>query len=247
MTVTPVTLIEMPALGHKSALAWHALFDLSEKVPNNWCLVGGQMVHLWCIERGIIPNRPTDDGDAVLDVRAQPTILHQVTAALVDIGFESAGQSPEGHQHRWIRGDATIDVLIPENIGERAAARRGITGGTTLEARGSRQALDRAELVTVRHDGRQAQIWRPNLLGALVLKAAAYTVPLDPAVKRHLIDFAVLSTLVTRGDRLATAMTPKDRRRLGNAIGALRLDGTIVPAIDGADLGLERLVVALNA
>ena len=191
----------MPVLGHSSSLAWHALFDLAEKVPNNWCLVSGQMVHLWCIERGTTPNRPTDDADAVLDVRAQPTILLQVTKTLVDIGFESAGESPEGHQHRWTRGDATIDVLIPEHVGERAASRRGVTGGTTLEARGSRQAIDRAELVSVRHEGRQAQIWRPNLLGALVLKAAAYTVPLDQAAKRHLIDFAVLSTLITRGDQ----------------------------------------------
>ncbi|TFC91259.1 MULTISPECIES: hypothetical protein [Cryobacterium] len=102
----------MPVLDQRSSLAWHALFDLSEKVPNNWCLVGGQMVHLWCVERDNTPNQPTDDADAVLDVRAQPTILHQATKALVDIGFASAGESPEGHQHRWSRGDATIDLLI---------------------------------------------------------------------------------------------------------------------------------------
>jgi len=102
-----MTVIEMPVLGQRSSLAWHALFDLAEKVPNNWCLVGGQMVHLWCIERGTTPNRPTDDADAVLDVRAEPTILHQVTKALVDISFESVGETPEGHQCRWIRGDAS--------------------------------------------------------------------------------------------------------------------------------------------
>ena len=242
-----MTVIDMPVLGQRSSLAWHALFDLSEKVPNNWCLVGGQMVHLWCVERDTTPNRPTDDADAVLDVRAQPTILHQVTKALVDIGFESAGESPEGHQHRWTRGDATIDLLIAEHVRGKAAARRGVTGGTTLEARGSNQGIDRAELVTVNHDGRPAQIWQPNLLGALVLKAAAFTAPLDQGVKRHLIDFAVLSTLVTRGDQLAVQMSKRDRQLLGNAIGAIRMDGTIVPAIDGADLGIERLPIALNA
>lgn len=242
-----MTLVEVPVLGRSSSLAWHAIFDLAEKVPRHWCLVGGQMVHLWCIERGTTPNRPTDDADAVLDVRAQPTILHQVTKGLVDIGFVSAGESPEGHQHRWIRGDAAVDVLISENVGERAAARRGVTGGTTLEARGSAQALERAELVAVGHDGRQAQIWRPNLLGALVLKAAAYTEPIDRGVKRHLIDFAVLSTLITRGDQLASQMNAKDRRRLGNAIGRIRTDGTIIPAVVGADEGIARLIVALNA
>lgn len=246
MTVIEMPVIQMPVLGHSSSQAWHALFDLAAKVPDHWCLVGGQMVHLWCIERGTTPNRPTDDADAVLDVRAQPMILEQVTKALVDIGFESAGESPEGHQHRWIRGDATVDVLIPENVGERAAARRGVTGGTTLEARGSTQALERAELVSVGHDGRQAQIWRPNLLGALVLKAAAYTVPLDPGVKRHLIDFAVLSTLITRSDQLGSQMSKRDRQRLNNAIGRIRLDGTIISAVEGADEGIKRLSVALS-
>ena len=74
-----MTIIDMPVLGPGSSLAWHALFDLSEKVTNNWCLVGGQMVHLWCVERDTTPSRPTDDADDVSDVRAQPTILHQVT------------------------------------------------------------------------------------------------------------------------------------------------------------------------
>ena len=53
-----------------------------------------------------------------------------MTKAPVDVGFESAGESPEGHQHRWTRGGATIDVLIAEHVGEKAAARRGVTGGT---------------------------------------------------------------------------------------------------------------------
>ena len=61
----------------------------------------------------------------------------------------------------------------PEHVGEKAAARRGVTGGTTLDARGSNQAIDRAELVTVNHDGRQAQIWRPNLLGALAFVSSS--------------------------------------------------------------------------
>jgi hypothetical protein len=99
----------------------------------------------------------------------------------------------------------------------------------------------------VLHEGREGRLWRPNLLGALVLKAAAYAVPLDRAKQRHLIDFAVLSTLIRRGDQLSTSMTSRDRARLGNAIGALRIDGTIIPSIDGAAAGLQRLTIAMNA
>jgi hypothetical protein len=48
-----------------------------------------------------------------LDIRAYPTMLHDFTALLVKLDFESAGESHEGHQHRWKRGDAIVDVLIP--------------------------------------------------------------------------------------------------------------------------------------
>ena len=96
------------------------------------------------------------------------------------------------------------------------------------------------------HEGREGRLWRPNLLGALVLKAAAYTVPLDRAKQRHLIDFAVLSALIRRSDQLSMNMTNRDRTRLGNAIGALIVDGTIIPSIEGADAGLQRLTIALN-
>ncbi len=74
------------------------------------------MVHLHCIERGVAPTRPTDDVDAVLDVRAEPGALHSFTTALVELGFASTGESWEGHQHRWQRGEAQIDVLIPRHL-----------------------------------------------------------------------------------------------------------------------------------
>jgi hypothetical protein len=41
-------------------------------------------------------------------------------------------------------------------------------------------------------------------------------------------------------------MSKRDRQLLGNAIGAIRMDGTIIPAIDGADLGVERLTAAAS-
>lgn len=42
-------------------------------------------------------------------------------------------------------------------------------------------------------------------------------------------------------------MTARDRGRLGHAIGALPIDGTIIPAVDGADVGIERLTIAMHA
>ena len=61
------------------------------------------MVHLYSQERGFSPSRTTNDGDGLLDVRARPNVLRDFTGALVAVGFASAGVSPEGHQHRWVR------------------------------------------------------------------------------------------------------------------------------------------------
>jgi hypothetical protein len=97
--------------------AWLALLQVSHAVPTGWCIVGGQMVQLTCLERGFAPNRPTDDGDVALDVRARPTILKDFTEALTSIGFEADGTSPEGHQHRWVRNRRRSTSCYPAASG----------------------------------------------------------------------------------------------------------------------------------
>lgn len=76
------------------------------------------MVHLLRAERGGSPMRPSDDLNTVLDVRALPQALKHFISTLVDLGFDSAGQSPQGHEHHWCDGDAVVDVLIPRHLGE---------------------------------------------------------------------------------------------------------------------------------
>lgn len=116
------------------AEAWHTLFEVYTAHPEGWALVGGQMVHSLCWEREANPPRPTQDADIVLDVRAQPTMLFDFTKTLTGLGYKSAGESPsilegvKGVQHRWAKGDAQIDVLIPRFLGEHADNRTGVTG-----------------------------------------------------------------------------------------------------------------------
>jgi hypothetical protein len=199
------------------------------------------MVQLTCLERGFAPNRPTDDGDVALDVRARPTILKDFTEALTSIGFEADGTSPEGHQHRWVRNEAAIDVLLPRGVGARAAARTGAGGRTTLESPGAQQALDRAEGVPVEIGSETGTIRRPNLLGALVSKAAAYGVPTDPDRERHLVDFAVLATMIERSDRIAEWLTTRDRGYIQPVLVTLADKRYIWATIQGAERGLELL------
>lgn len=237
---------KMPAATDAQRSSWYALMDLHSVKPTGWTLVGGQMVHLICAERGASPTRPTDDADTVLDVRAEPHVLLDVTRRLYDLGFEPAGTSPQGHQHRWRRGAAVVDILIPRHLGARAENRKGAGGGTTIATPGAQQALDRTHDVSIEVDGRTGMIRRPDMLGALVAKAAALEVPLDTARGRHLYDFALLASLVTPRDELWRA-TSRDRRRLGHAMGSIARDPRQVAGVPDAHRGLERLRTALAA
>ncbi len=239
----------MPPMTAAQEQAWLTLFQLTACLGRSWCLVGGQMVHLYCAERGFTPNRPTEDADAVLDIRAQPNILAQFTQALIDLGWATAGESPDGHQHRWAKpvahvateSSAQIDVLIPTNVGARAAGRRGATAGTTVQTPGGQQALDRAELVTVDVAGTVGEVPRPNLAGALVIKAAAYRNRLDQHRDRHLTDFSVLAAMVQRSDNLPTTLRRRDLDHLRPALTDLRRRPELTAAVPGADRGMDVL------
>ncbi|MRG59974.1 hypothetical protein GE115_08845 [Agromyces sp. CFH 90414] len=238
-------LVILPPLGEGAGESWSGLLDLSDAVPEGWCLIGGFMVLLHCIERGAAPTRPTDDGDAVVDLRARPTMLRELTAALVSVGFAADGITADGHQHRWMRGRAKIDVLIPDGIGERAASATGIGGATTLQAPGTTQALGRAQPVRVQHGSRVGRIDRPTMLGALVAKAAALEIADGVRGQRHIIDFCNLAPLVARADLIGP--TPKDRQRLRRMLAKAEQHPGIIASVDGAADGLRRIAMAIDA
>ncbi|GAA0634462.1 hypothetical protein GCM10009547_43120 [Sporichthya brevicatena] len=233
--------VVMPPMTEAQEQAWLTLFQLSERLGRTWSLVGGQMVHLYCAERGFAPNRPTEDADTVLDVRGQPGIVGRFTRALMDLGWASAGESPDGHQHRWTRGAAQLDVLIPTHVGPRAAGRRGATGGTTVQAPGGQQAIDRAELVVVDVRGVVGEVSRPNMTGALVIKAAAQQNKSDRHRDRHLHDFAVLAAMVQRSDALAATLRPRDVGYLRRTLADLDARPDVIASIAGADRGVDVL------
>jgi hypothetical protein len=224
------------------AASWHALMDLHERLPRHWTLVGGQMVHLHCAEHGVNPERPTEDADTVLDVRAARDILAQFTGALADLGFEPH-TSGDGLQHRWTRpaDAAQIDVLLPDGVGERAAARQGAGGAPTLETPGGSQALTRSESVAVTVSGRTGQVRRPHLVGALVMKAAAHMAVGDAGRARHRRDFVTLAALVSARDLREVELGPKDRQRLRAILAAVRDDRAMMLDQPGAEGLLRRL------
>jgi len=131
-------------------------------------------------------------------------------------------------------------VLLPEGIGERASSRSGAGGAPTLPTPGGTQALGRSETVTVVANGRTGGCVRPNLVGALVMKAAAHTAVGDAARGRHRLDFVCLATLIAARDFRETPATKKDKQRLRAMSAACRADDRAM-ALEGATSALDRL------
>lgn len=234
----------VPATSAGQEASWHALLDLHEVLPEGWVLVGGQMVHLHAAERGYRLVRPTDDADAVLDVKLVPTILHDVTEALVDLGFASSGVSASGVEHRWNRGAAQIDLLIPQGLGERLRAQVvGITGSPTVETPAGQIAVDLSELVDVQVGDRVGHVRRPTLLGALIAKAAAdTTVRVSSATAgRHLEDFVTLSAMLKVSDLAGTTSTRGQRRYVAKALKKVSPRADLQEEHPGSRVGLARL------
>ncbi|MET4143904.1 hypothetical protein [Arthrobacter sp. UYCo732] len=148
-------------------------------------------------------------------------MLRDFTALLVSLNFVSAGESLEGHQHRWLRGEAMVDVLIPRHLGERADGRRGVTGGTTIAAPATQQALDRAETIDVSADSASGNVNRPTLLGCLLGKAAALGIMNDPGRERHITDFLTLAAVIRASDLRGVTYKPAERDHLANMLGHL--------------------------
>jgi len=238
--------IVMPAMSRVQAASWNGVMDLHRRLDHGWTLVGGQLVHLHCAERGYVPPRPTDDVDTVIDVRADVGMLQTFTGVLVGLGFTPDGISAEGTQHRWVRGDAVLDVLLPDGVGERAASRTGATGSPTIPTPGGTQALRRSVAVAVTVEGREGHVRRPDIVGALVMKAAAHTAVGDAARGRHRFDFATLAAMIAARDFREVDLNKKDRKRLGVMLAATRGDRAVMLGLAHAEESLDRLERAVK-
>lgn len=227
------------------AASWHAMMDLYTRVPEHWTLVGGQLAHLHCAERGSSTARPTTDADAVVNIRADQRMLTRFPAALAELGF-TPETSGDGHQHRWLNGLAQVDVLIPEGVGARAEKLHGVGGAPTVSSPGTSQALTRTEAVEVIVESRAGTILRPNLIGALVGKAAA-RVDLGGgrAASRHCVDFVVLASLLAARDLRESPLDRKDRQRLSRMIPLCRKDASAM-LVEEAHEHLGRLQRAID-
>jgi len=242
-----VTAVVLPQMPPAQTASWIGLFDLADRMPDGWTLVGGQMVQLHCFERDLAPIRSTSDVDAVLDVREHPDALMSVTRVLSEVGFVTdLAMSVNGTNHRWRRDEAIVDVLIPRYLGPVAAGRPDIHGAPGLETPGAQKQINRSQKVTVTIGERSAAINRPSIVGSLIGKASALLNPGDK--QRHLEDFVVMATLVQPEDFQSDGpLNALETDRLAHAIGALRRDHpAIIGLVDGGAIALDRLATYVS-
>lgn len=207
--------MKMAELSQALTQVWHLLFDLAEAQRDSWCLVGGLMVMLHGLEHGRSDVRPTADGDVLVDIRARPGALREITRFLSENGLEPE-IAPEGIQHRFKRGtidgELKVDVLAPDHVGARADLTT-TPPGRTIEVPGGTRALQKSERVSVRVGGRTGTIPRPDLVGAILVKLEATSLPGDSA--RHYQDLAFLLAILPGPGRARSALTSKEKAKLG--------------------------------
>jgi hypothetical protein len=206
--------VRMPVLDPGLSQVWHLLFDLSQVQPTTWCLVSGLMVMLHGLEHGRSDTRPTADGDVLVDIRALPAALREITSFLAESGLEPE-LAPEGIQHRFKResadGELKVDVLAPDHVGPRADLTT-TPPGRTVEVPGGTRALNRSERIQVQIDGRTGLIPRPDIVGAVLVKQEATGLPGDPA--RHYQDLAYLLAILPQPRQARSDLTSKERAKL---------------------------------
>jgi hypothetical protein len=206
--------IDLGHLPSQQEEMWHSLFDLSERMLGKWTIVGGQMVYLHCVEREADMGRVTLDVDALLDVRTDSHMFSRADSVLRNqMGFDSSIGIGKV-QHRWTKGPVQFDMLIPEVSRGIAKDARSSVGGLAVQSPGANQALIKSEPVMVTVGGRTGKVFRPNLQGAIISKAAAYSVPSDHLKVRHLRDIATLLGIMRPDDHLYDDLSPSDLRHL---------------------------------
>ncbi|MFN8036133.1 MAG: hypothetical protein U0V73_09395 [Acidimicrobiia bacterium] len=204
--------VALPALLGRQKASWDALVEIGPELGEHWVLVGGQMVYLHEVEHGARDIRPTVDVDVVVDLRVEPGALRRVNAVLTGAGFEQDPPAPDGIAHRYRRGDATIDVLAPDNLGPRTSLSLGL--GRTIQATGATQAIARSSVVRAElTDGGAVEVRRPTLLGKIA--AVTEIVSQSPAERaKHLLDVDALARLMGPADRADATLTKHERRSL---------------------------------
>lgn len=202
-------MIVLPAEGEDELALWHTLLDLANRAEG-WTLIGARMVEVHAAAAGRQLMRTSLDGDVLADARRRPNPVRRVAQVLIAEEFRLEDPSYMGVGHTFVKGNVEIDLLAPEHLGSGSERARETSSGIhTVEVPGGRQALGRTERVAVRAGMREGLLPRPDLLGAILIKARAVAV--DDAPDNQRSDLAVLLSLVRDPSALVAQFRGRER------------------------------------
>ena len=204
----------MPPLSDGLDRLWNLILDIAEKLPApGWALVGGQMVMLHGLIAGRTATRASQDVDLLADLVTDPNGLTRCVRAVRDLDLEPTPDSTgKVYRFRRAQDDVVDDVLAPDHTPPRYSLRTA-AGGETLRIAAGRQALERTVPVTVVKESRSGIVPLPDLLGAVVLKAAAWSTD-NRDRERHSGDAAFLVSLLADPLAERARFRGSDRKRL---------------------------------
>lgn len=142
--------------------------------------------------------RPTMDADLLVDVLTHTHAVREVSDSLSRLGFSVQVAPFSGYTTRMRNGDFEVDLLEGNHLGKPLRERALLKGHPMLGLPGSRRAVMRSALVNLRYGERCATMCIPGLLGALLLKAAAFRERGGCGRERHLMDAALSASMIDR-------------------------------------------------
>lgn len=228
---------------------WASALELAHDfgVDERWVLVGGLMVQLYAIERNRT-SRLTADVDFLGDSRRRPAMTVRMAKVVKERGGEMA-MPPVSNENLGYRFE--VEGSIVEILGSEGVRRDPKTLGryTTFQVPGGTQALVRSEVVEVSLGGGEpVPIRRPNLLGAILIKARVVKKQRDK-FESDRQDLILLLSFVEDPRALAGELRGKERRWLREVEGLLAWeDGGLADLFIAEDLAAAesayRLLIA---
>jgi hypothetical protein len=205
--------IAMPAGGWGPP--WPQAVELVGAISGDrWTLIGGLMVQLHVAHAGLDIQRATTDVDMILHIDTGAITFPAAREALEGLGYGIELPLGKGNPvHRFTRGDDRVDVMVADHLAPAHVPKVG--GHTLFQVPAGTSALRKTVNCTIERQGESSVTFSiPDVLGALVLKSAAYREDSRDR-DRHLDDAALLACTVQDPSREAERLeSGSDRGRI---------------------------------
>ena len=193
---------------------WPQAVELIEVLPaEQWTLIGGLMVQLHMAHAGIPVHRTTVDIDMVLHLETGAITFGRAREALEQLGYELG--TPVGRAspvHRFTRGLDRVDVMAADQLTPAFVPK--VNGRKLFQVPAGASALRKTVNLRIDRSADSPLTFSiPDLLGALILKGAAFKA--DPRDRdRHLDDAARLACAIESPAIEARRLKGSDRGRI---------------------------------